>query len=142
MDRAALSARSWAERWARGWATHDVELIGSLYAPSALFVSEPFRDHQDPAAYAAWAFADEAAAELWFARPLAAGDEAAVAWWAISTGRDGVATTLAGVSLLEFDGDGLVVRQRDCWNAAVGRALPPPDGWGPVQAHEATPGAA
>ena len=29
--------------------------------------------------------------------------------------------TLAGVSLLRFDGDGLVVDQRDYWDVAEGR---------------------
>ena len=48
-------------------------------------------------------------------------------------------TTLAGVSTITFGGDGLVVEQRDYWNAAEDAAITPPEDWGPVAAHERTP---
>jgi len=136
VDRAELSARRWAETWARGWATHDAASIAALYADDAVFVSEPFRAPARPAEYAEWAFADEVRAEVWFAEPLGDRDRASVAWWAISESVDGRATTLAGVSTLWFDAAGLVTRQFDYWNAAEDAAQPPPDGWGPVAAHE------
>jgi hypothetical protein len=126
----------WIDGWARGWATHDVELIGSLYAEGAVHVSAFFREPQPPAHYAAWAFSDEREAEVWFAEPVLQGDRAAVAWWAISRGADGRATTLAGVSTIRFGGDGLVLDQRDYWNAAEDTAMVPPADWGPVAAHE------
>lgn len=135
MDRAELSARRWAEAWARGWATHDVSLIASVYAADAVHVSMPFREPGDPREYAAWAFSDETSAEVWFAAPAVSGERACVEWWAISRGVDGRATTLAGVSVLEFDDGGLVVRQRDYWNAADDTGRPPPDDWGPVFVH-------
>jgi len=125
----------WIDAWARGWATHDVELIASVYADDAIQVSAFFREPQKPAEYAAWAFSDEESAEVWFAEPLIDGDRAAVSWWAISRGADGRDTTLAGVSMLWFGPDGLVVRQRDYWNSAEDTALVPPDDWGPVAAH-------
>jgi hypothetical protein len=130
------AVRRWIDGWARGWATHDVELIGSLYAENAVHFSAPFRDPRPPADYAAWAFAEEESAEVWFAEPFVEGERAAVAWWGISHLLDGRDTTLAGVSILEFGGDGLVVRQRDYWNEALGSALAPPEDWGPVAAHE------
>jgi hypothetical protein len=130
------AARRWLDAWARGWATHDVDLIASLYAKDATQVSAFFRDPQRPADYAAWAFSEEESAEVWFAEPLVEGERAAVAWWGISHLVDGRDTTLAGVSMLEFGGDGLVVRQRDYWNEALDAALAPPDDWGPVAAHE------
>ena len=133
---ASHTARRWAEGWARGWATHDVELISSLYAESALFSSAFFRDPQPPREYAAWAFSDEASAEVWFAQPVVEGNRAAVAWWAISRGTDGRDTTLAGASMIVFGDDGLVIRQRDYWNEALDTAMPPPEDWGPVAAHE------
>jgi ketosteroid isomerase-like protein len=126
----------WIDGWARGWATHDVDLIASLYAEDAVHVSAFFREPQPPADYAAWAFSDEESAEVWFAEPVRAGNRAAVAWWGISRGVDGRDTTLAGVSTLTFGDDGLVVVQRDYWNAAEDTALAPPEGWGPVGAHE------
>jgi hypothetical protein len=126
----------WIDGWARGWATHDVGLIASLYADDAVHVSAFFRDPQPTADYAAWAFSDEERAEVWFAEPVVEGERAAVAWWAISHGTDGRDTTLAGVSMLRFGRDGRVVDQRDYWNAAEDTATPPPDDWGPLAAHE------
>jgi hypothetical protein len=129
-------ASRWIDAWARGWATHDVELIGSVYAEGALHLSSPFREPRPPAEYAAWAFADEESAEVWFAEPVVQGDRAAVAWWAVSHGADGRDTTLAGVSTIVFGPDGLVVDQRDYWNLAEDTATAPPEGWGPVAQHE------
>jgi SnoaL-like domain len=130
----------WIDGWARGWATHDVGLIASLYADGAVHVSAFFREPQSPADYAAWAFSDEERAEVWFAEPVRAGNRAAVAWWGISRGVDGRDTTLAGMSMLAFGDYGLVVDQRDYWNAAEDAALAPPEDWGPVAAHEQTAG--
>jgi hypothetical protein len=128
----------WIDGWARGWAAHDVELIASLYADDAVHLSAFFREPRPPADYAAWAFSDEERAEVWFARPVREGNRAAVAWWAISRGIDGCDTTLAGVSTITFGADGLVVDQRDYWNAAEDTANAPPQEWGPVAAHERT----
>jgi ketosteroid isomerase-like protein len=133
---AAETVDRWIAGWARGWATHDVQLIASLYAKDAVQVSAFFREPQPPADYAAWAFADEERAEVWFGEPVVEGERAAVAWWGISRGVDGRDTTLAGVSMLTFGDDGLVVDQRDYWNALEDTALAPPSGWGPVAAHE------
>ena len=130
------AAERWINGWARGWATHDVELIASLYSEGAVHLSAPFRDPQPTADYAAWAFADEEGAEVWFAAPIVEGDRAAVAWWGISHEVNGSDTTLAGVSLLRFGTDGLVVDQRDYWNEAKDSAIVPPEAWGPVAAHE------
>ena len=74
-----------------------------------------------PAEYAAWAFADQAAAECRFGAPVVDGARAAVDWWAVVTSAAGSVETLAGTSLLEFDDGGLVVEQRDVWAAQAGR---------------------
>ena len=133
---AGEAVRRWIDGWARGWATHDVELIASLDAETSVHVSAFFREPQRTADYAVWAFSDEERAEVWFAEPVVEGDRAAVAWWAISRGVDGRDTTLAGVSTLWFGMDGLVVQQRDYWNSAEDTAAAPPDDWGPLAAHE------
>jgi len=99
-------------------------------------VSAFFREAQRTADYAAWAFADEERAEVWFAEPLVEDDRAAVAWWAVSRGTDGRDSTLAGVSMIRFRSDGLVLDQRDYWNIAEDDAIAPPGDWGPVAAHE------
>jgi len=93
-----------------------------------VFRSQPFRELEEPAAYAAWAFADEAAADVRFGKPLVAGDRAVVEYWAVSRSGDGREETIAGVSVLRFGADGLVVEQRDYWNTVAGRREPPP-GW-------------
>lgn len=127
--------RRWIEGWARGWVEHDVERIGALYVDGNVHISEPFRERDDPRRYAAWAFSDERAAEVWFAEPRVLGaDTAACEWWAVSTQEDGTVVTLAGVSLLRFAADGRVDDQRDYWSQRDG-AHPPPVEWGPVALH-------
>ena len=44
------------------------------------------------------------------------GDRAAVEWHAVSHERDGDETELAGISILRFRDDGLVVEERGYWN--------------------------
>lgn len=116
----AEAARRWTREWERGWREHESDRIAALYAGGASFRSAPFRELQDPRAYADWAFADEDSAEPHFAEPVVSGDRATVEWWAVTTS-GGEDATLAGVSLLRFDGDGLVIDQRDYWHLEQGR---------------------
>ena len=60
-------------------------------------------------------FGEEVSAECWFGEPLVDGDRAAVEWSAETRLKDGGTEKLAGISLLRFDADGLVVEQRDFW---------------------------
>jgi len=141
VDRAEVThpVHRWIDGWTRGWRDHDTEPIAALYAPDAVFVSEPFREPKrggaGAAEYAAWAFADEESVELWFGEPVVDGDRAAVAYWAISAGRSGGVATLAGVATLWFDAAGLVTQQRHYWNTLEGDAVGPPETWGPVATH-------
>jgi len=114
-DRATEAARAWVEGWSRAWPARDADAIAALYAKDALFYSHPFRAPRPPGDYAAWAFADQAEVVFRFGEPLVAGDRAAVDWWALITARDGSVETIAGISLLRFSADGLVVEQRDTW---------------------------
>ena len=116
----AEAARSWADEWERGWREHDSRRIAALYADGAVFRSAPFREPQDPQAYAEWAFADEEAVECRFGEPIVAGDRAVVEYWAVITAR-GKEETLAGVALLRFGPDGRVVEQHDYWEMVDGR---------------------
>ena len=118
---ATAAARRWADVWSRAWPRADTDAIAALYADDAVFYSHPFRARQTPAEYVAWAFGEQAAAECRFGEPVAAGDRAAVDWWAVITDRDGSRQTVAGTSLLRFDADGLVVEQRDAWADEAGR---------------------
>jgi hypothetical protein len=61
-------------------------------------------------------FAEEESAECRFGAPLFDGDRAAVPLSAQTRLTDGGSEDLAGVSLLRFCTDGLVVEERDFWN--------------------------
>jgi hypothetical protein len=112
--------------WKQAWPAGAADELADVYADGAVFLSHPFRGEQAPTEYAAWAFADQAAAECRFGEPIVAGDRAAVDWWAVVTSRDGGVETLAGISLLRFDHEGKVVEQRDAWAAHEGRRELPP----------------
>ena len=100
----------------------------ALYAEGADFRSSPFRDPQEPGAYAQWAFEDEeSGANVRFGEPfLIEPDRAAVEYWAVVNDLRGRVATIAGVAILRFDDAGLVVDQRDYWNEAEGRNEPHP----------------
>ena len=114
------AARRWRETWAQGWREHDAAAIGELYADDAFFLSHPFREPENPRAYVERVLGEEEATpEVWFGEPVTSGDRAAVEYWA-TIQVAGEERTLAGVSFLRFDGDGLVVEHRDVWAEADG----------------------
>jgi SnoaL-like domain len=78
-------------------------------------------------AYVERQFAVEDEVDCQFARPIAAGDRAAVEWWA-SLIEAGQTITLAGATVLRFNPEGLVVEHVDYWMQSQGRADPHP-GW-------------
>lgn len=110
---ARAAAQRWAEVWERGWREHDAEAIAALYADGASWQQHPFRAPERD--YVTRVFAEEESARCRFGTPLVDGDRAAVTWSAQTELVDGSAEDLVGVSLLRFDGDGLVVEQRDIW---------------------------
>jgi uncharacterized protein (TIGR02246 family) len=122
------AARRWAETWERGWAEHDVDAIAALYADGAVFLTSPFREPRFGAEgvreYVEWAFADEASADVRFGSPVVAGNRATVEWWVVSRSSVGEDSTLAGISLLRFDPNGLVSEQYDYWHEEPGRREP------------------
>jgi hypothetical protein len=109
------AAECWRETWERGWRTHDSAAILALYAEGAYFQSHPFRDPQAPRDYIEPTLDKEESAECEFGEPVVDGDRAAVEWHAETKLKDGGTERLAGVSLLRFDPDGLVIEQRDFW---------------------------
>jgi SnoaL-like domain len=111
---ARQAAQRWAEVWERGWPEHDVAAISALYAEGAFWQQHPFRDPEP--GYLARVFAEEESAECRFGVPIVDGDQAAVPWSAQTRLTDGGNEDLAGVSLLRFGADGLVVEERDFWN--------------------------
>jgi hypothetical protein len=112
------AAERWRETWECGWRTHEAAEIVALYAEAAYFQSHPFRGAESPRDYIVPTLAEEESAECEFGEPIVDGDRAAVEWSAETKLKDGSTEKLAGVSLLRFDDDGLVVEQRDFWASA------------------------
>jgi hypothetical protein len=125
------AARRWKETWERGWRDRDVDTIASLYSDDALYRGLVFREPDRGLAgvrrYLEENFGREEEVECWFGEPVAAGDRAAVEWWATWI-EEGRRLTLAGATVLRFDADGQVVDHRDYWNQ-VERREPPFAGW-------------
>ncbi len=126
------AAQRWADVWQRSWEILDAESIVALYAQDATYSSEPhrtpFRGQEGAREYIEGAFAEETDVRAWFGQPVVTGSRAAVQWWA-SLVEEGKGVTLAGTSILTFDGDGLVVDQWDTWNT-IDERREPPEGWG------------
>jgi len=80
---------------------HDVVAVSALYAEAGLL---------------ARVFAREESVRCRFGVPIVDGDQAAVPWSAQTRLTGGGSEDLAGVSLLRFGADGLVVEERDFWN--------------------------
>jgi len=128
----AAAAERWARVWRDGWEARDTEAIVALYAPDVVFSTQafrvPYRGRDGVRDYVSHAFAEEREPRVWAGAPIVSGDRAAIEWWAVVIEND-QPTTLAGVSVLRFDADGLVTRQEDAWNQGDGLHEPPP-GWG------------
>jgi hypothetical protein len=109
------AATRWRDTWERGWRRLEAEPIIALYRPDAAFRSHPFRPTEPAAQYITRVLAEESEATCEFGEPIVDGDRAAVAWRGTTKLRSGGSEELSGVSLLRFDGDGLVIEQRDVW---------------------------
>ena len=118
------AARAWVAGWTLGWENGDADAIATLYADGAVFRSHPFREPEKSARdYVLRAFADEELVESRFGDPVVNGNRAAVEYWALLSA-DGEVETLAGIAVIRFGDDGLVVEQRDYWSMQPGRAEP------------------
>jgi len=130
---ATAAAERWARTWHDAWEALDPEPIVALYAENAVFSSQPFRTpyrgREGVRDYVTAAFATEAAPRVWMSPPIVDGQRASVSWWC-ALREDGEEVTLAGTSVLRFDGAGQVVEQWDAWNA-LDRRTSPPVGWSP-----------
>jgi hypothetical protein len=124
---ALAAARRWAETWEEAWPRRDADAIAGLYAGEHVYRALAFREPTTADRYLPATFADESEVECRFGEPVAGDGRAAVEWWA-SWVEEGEQLTLAGVTVLRFDTDGLVVDQRDYWNETPGRR-PPYVGW-------------
>lgn len=128
MDTRAAAQR-WADTWARAWMAGDAERIVALYADSARYSTSPFRDPRmgksGAREYLVPVLEAQKEVRAWFGEPIVDGDRASVAWWAIAL-QEGQPVSYAGVSLLCFDDQGLVIDEWDGWNAYEGAYEPTP----------------
>jgi hypothetical protein len=126
------AAQHWARTWQRAWEALDVEAVLTLYAPEIEYWTEPFREPYrglvGAREYASGSFGSEHTVTAWFGEPVVDGDRAAIPWYATQI-EDGEPVTLAGISLLRFNADGLVVEEFDTWNSVEGMTPRPPS-WG------------
>jgi ketosteroid isomerase-like protein len=118
-------ARTWEDSWPRG----DVAALAELYAEDCVHRSMPFRPvhegRREVVDYISWSFSTERATEVRFGRPMVDGDLATVEYWVTAVEHEGAKpVTLAGVGLLRFRPDGLVVEARDYWHVADGHQHP------------------
>lgn len=103
------AAERWVAAWTRAWPARDPGPIAALYADKtsyrALAFREPDLGLEGVRRYPSENLAVEEDVECRFGDPIVAGDRAAVEWWA-SWVEEGEPLTLAGVTVLRFDGDG------------------------------------
>jgi predicted SnoaL-like aldol condensation-catalyzing enzyme len=131
MTDSQAAAENWARVWRKGWNKRDTQALLALYADDVAYWSEPFREayvgREALRQYFVEAFEVEHSIQSWFGEPVVDGDRAAIPWWGTMV-EEGNPTTLAGISLLRFNAEGLVVEQWDGWNQAD-KMRPRPPGW-------------
>lgn len=123
------AVRAWIEAWEQVWPAKDAKRIAARYAASASYRSHPFREPTTAIEYVRRAFGEEDLVRCWFGEPVTHGERATVEYWAILRKPNGSEITIAGTSVLHFDGDGLVDDHRDYWTERDG-SVDPPSGWG------------
>jgi SnoaL-like domain len=78
------AAQRWADTWSRAWPQRDTEAIAALYADTAVYRSQAFRQPDLGLAgvrrYLNEQFPAEDNIECWFGQPIVSGDRAAVEW--------------------------------------------------------------
>lgn len=118
------AAQHWALTWRRAWPERDLDAVVGLYTAHGVHRSAPFRQPylgaEQIREYFRRAFDSETAdARVWFGDPLYGDGRATVEWWAETVAEEGP-VTLAGCSVIVFDGGGKIVEQRDYWHEQPG----------------------
>ena len=100
------AAARWARIWHDAWQAQDTDAVVTLYAPSARFSTQAFREphhgQEGVRQYVERAFSEERDPRVWVGEPIVTEDRAAIEWWAAVVEND-AEITLAGVSVLRFD---------------------------------------
>ena len=121
------AALRWKETWEAAWQRYDDEAIVQMYSPACLYRALAFREPERGVAgvraYLQREFGVEEGVTCRFGDPVCGDGRASVQWWASWT-EAGRELTMAGVTVLRFDDDGLVVDHRDYWNEVPGKVEP------------------
>lgn len=120
-------ARAWAADYGRAWAAGDAGAAAETFSETAVYRTHPFRDphrgRSEVHAYTAKAYASEEARRVRMAPFAAAGNGAAIEYWATYS-EAGSVQTLAGCTLVAFDDTGRVAEGRDYWHVEEGARDP------------------
>jgi ketosteroid isomerase-like protein len=129
----AGTLQQWLRDYRRAWERADPDAAAVLFTEDASYRSQPLlppnAGREGIRRYWARVTTDQRAEEVRWGGPLIDGSRVAVEWWTSLTNTDGSESTVAGVLLLRFDGDGLCAELRECWNE-IPESMTPPEGWG------------
>ncbi|MCW2972915.1 MAG: hypothetical protein JWN72_1188 [Thermoleophilia bacterium] len=130
-ERTRAAALRFKHAWELNWAAGTLRGVLPLYAEHAIFRTYPHReaDVGHEAIGLVFDTFESVATNVTcvFGEPLIDGAWAVFEWWASWT-EDGTGMSMAGMSKVAFDDEGLVVESRDYWNTADS-ATRPYDGW-------------
>jgi ketosteroid isomerase-like protein len=125
--------RRWLQDYRRAWERADPDAVAALFTEDASYRSQPLlpahAGRDGIRHYWSRVTSDQLAEEVRWGGPLIDGSRVGVEWWTALANIDGSESTVAGVLLLRFDGDGLCTDLRECWNEVAG-SVSPPEGWG------------
>lgn len=121
-------AAAWTEAYRRAWRAGDWAAAAALFTPDCVYRSHPLRPLTDARAYTERAFTDATVIDCRFGRPIVAGPDVAVEYWAVVR-EAGTTSTLFGCDRLRLTPDGLCAMLRDTWAMADGHHEPQ-EGWG------------
>jgi steroid delta-isomerase len=127
-----MDVREWLEAYRRAWEGKDADAAAALFAEDATYRSNIFESpHPGPQGVRQYwldVTASQEDVRVLIGEPFGDGDRVAAEFWTTMLAGGGE-STLAGILLLEFDGDGRCAALREYWHFQPGLVNPPPE-WG------------
>ncbi len=127
-----MDVREWLEAYRRAWEEKDADAAAALFAEGATYRSNIFESpNQGPQGVRQYwldVTASQEDVSVLIGEPFGNGDRFAAEFWTRMRA-GGAESTLAGILLLEFDGDGRCTALREYWHFQPGLVDPPTE-WG------------
>ena len=127
-----MDVRSWLDAYRRVWEEKDADGAAALFADGSTYRSNIFEAaHEGPEGVRRYwldVTRSQERVRVRIGEPFGEGDRVAAEFWTTMT-VDGADSTLGGILLLEFDGDGRCRALREYWHVQPGTLEPPPE-WG------------